>query len=50
MNNLLVIDFIFDSNKVDNKIKAYNSVKNDYKIWHQQLGHIGRSKFLKLKK
>ena len=49
MNNLLIIDFIVDANKVDNKIKVYNSIQNDYKIWHQRLGHIGKSRFLKLK-
>ena len=48
MNNLISIEVIADANIINNK-RVYNAVGNNYEIWHQRLGHMGKSKFLELK-
>lgn len=47
-NNLIFIELIVDANKVNHK-RVYTAVNNNYELWHQRLGHMGKSKFLELK-
>lgn len=48
MHNLTTIDFkIIRSEIIDSQ--ANSAFINDYNLWHQRLGHIGKEKFLELK-
>lgn len=41
-NNLFSIDF-----QINDK-KAFSTQKGNYQLWHQRLGHIGKSKFIEM--
>ena len=33
-----------------NNKKVHSATNNNYQLWHQRLGHMGKSKFFELKK
>lgn len=47
-NNLIALNFKVSINTCY-FVSHKNSDKNDYKLWHQRLGHISKNNFLKLK-
>lgn len=49
LNNLIGIDFVINKNRENSIVQIHNIERNNYKLWHQRLGHIGKSKFLELK-
>ena len=50
LNNLVAIDFKIDKTRLKCNDFQVNNVGNcNYKLWHQRLGHIGKSKFLEMK-
>ena len=48
-NNLISIDFILNIKSINNVSQICSTVKTNYEIWHQRLGHIGKNKFLNIK-
>ena len=48
MNNLTGVDFVVKNKNIKSKRQANNIVCNNYEMWHQRLGHIGKSKFAEL--
>ncbi|CAK9816176.1 Copia protein [Anthophora plagiata] len=48
-NNLSTIDFQVINGETLNNHQIHSVINNDYELWHQRLGHIGKSKFLELK-
>lgn len=51
LNNLIGVEFVVNNNNVVNSIVQVNSSLklHNYQLWHERLGHIGKSKFLELK-
>ena len=49
LNNLTGIEFIVHSNEVNSIVQVNSTEKDSYELWHQRLGHIGKTKFLELK-
>lgn len=52
LNNLVGVDFKIYKHKVNvmnSQLRAYNTINNNDQLWHQRLGHIGKTKFLELK-
>lgn len=49
LNNLMSVDFIVNIELLNNISHTLSSFRTDYEIWHQRLGHIGKSKFMDLK-
>lgn len=49
LNNLIGINFMLNKCAIyaDNTLNRV--VKNNYELWHQRLGHIGKSKFIEIK-
>ena len=48
LNNLIGIEFVVKNKNIKIKRQANNVACNDYEMWHQRLGHIGKSKFAEL--
>lgn len=48
-NNLVSIEFIVNIESLNNISHTLSSFRTNYEIWHQRLGHIGKSKFIDLK-
>lgn len=49
INNLIHVTFTVNKNNCS-KTSVYNvTVLNAYKLWHERLGHIEKSKFIKMK-
>ena len=49
LNNLTVIDFKIMKYNSNSTIQILSTERDNYNLWHQRLGHIGKSKFLELK-
>lgn len=49
LNNLIIVDFTIKRNMLNSIVHVNSIVNNNYKLWHERLGHIGKSKFLELK-
>lgn len=49
LNNLIAIILKIDKSKINSNLRAFNIINNNYKLWHQRLGHISKNKFLELK-
>lgn len=51
LNNLIIVDLTVNKNPATSGVNICSSstIYKDYKLWHNRLGHIGRSKFLELK-
>ena len=47
-NNLILIEYFIDTSRISNK-RVFSTTSNSYQLWHQRLGHMGRSKFLESK-
>lgn len=51
LNDLISVIFKINKKDISNKINMVtnNTSSSKYKIWHERLGHIGKTKFLELK-
>ncbi|KOC60032.1 Copia protein, partial [Habropoda laboriosa] len=50
LNNLTAIHFIVNIKRVvSNRFQIHSVISNNYELWHQRLGHMGKFKFLELK-
>lgn len=47
-NNLVTIDFEIKHEKVSS-VQMYNTIKDNFELWHERLEYIGESKFLELR-
>lgn len=49
LNDLIGTDFIVNTKMINSVSQVYSNMSSNYDLWHQRLGHIGKSKFLELK-
>ena len=49
LNNLICVNFIVNKNMC-NQLSVEKNTSNTYKLWHERLGHIEKSKFLEIKR
>lgn len=49
LNNLIGIKFVLDKHAFNTISSSNRVVNNNYELWHQRLGHIGRTKFMEIK-
>ena len=47
--SLYIVELRIDTQFVSQRYMANSSFENDYKLWHQRLGHICKKKFIELK-